>query len=103
MDKIGVAPAEKNAYLANPVVAPGVAGFTMDHIFKEKYIAMFLQPEAWTDARRYDYQYEDFTLPANALLSTFIRRVDYPSTEQDRNGANVPSVSGLDQKLWWDQ
>jgi len=103
MDKIGVPPAEKNAYLSNPVVAPGVAGFTMDHIFKEKYIAMFLQPEAWTDARRYDYQYEDFTLPANALLSTFIRRVDYPSTEQERNGANVPSVSGLDQKLWWDQ
>ena len=103
MDKIGVAPAEKVAYLANPVVAPGVAGFTIDHIFKEKYVAMFLQPEAWTDARRYDYKYKDFTLPANALLTTFIRRVNYPSTELDRNGANVPAVSGLDQKLWWDK
>src|SRR5690606_32452820 len=41
MDKIGVAPAEKNAYLSDPVVAPGVSGFTIDHIFKEKYVAMF--------------------------------------------------------------
>ncbi len=103
MDKIGVASATKTAYLSNPAVAVGAAAFTKDLLFKEKYIAMFLNPEAWTDARRYDYQYKDFTLPTNALLSTFIRRAGYPNTEEARNAENVPAVSGLDQKLWWDQ
>lgn len=103
MDKIDVSAAAKTAYLSNPTVAVGSAAFTKDHLFKEKYIAMFLHPEAWTDARRYDYKYKDFTLPVNVVLSTFIRRAGYPSTEESRNAENVPAVSGLDQKLWWDQ
>jgi hypothetical protein len=103
MDKIGVSAAAKTAYLSNPAVAVGSAAFTKDHLFKEKYIVMFLHPEAWTDARRYDYKYKDFTLPVNVVLSTFIRRAGYPSTEESRNAENVPAVSGLDQKLWWDQ
>lgn len=103
MDKLGVPAAEKNAYLSDPAVAVGVANFTKDLIFKEKYIAMFLQPEAWVDARRFDYQYKDFTLPVNALLTTFIRRSNYPSTETDRNSKNVPVVTSLADKLWFDQ
>ncbi len=103
MDKLGVTATEKAAYLANPAVAVGEAAFTKDLLFKEKYVAMFLHPEAWTDARRYDYKYKDFTLPVNAVLPTFIRRVGYPSTETDRNGENVPTVSSLADKLWWDK
>ena len=103
MDKLGVPAAEKNAYLANPAVAVGAANFTKDLIFKEKYVALFLHPEAWVDARRYDYKYRNFALPQNAVLQTFIRRVGYPSTETDRNGENVPSVTSLTDKLWWDQ
>ena len=103
MDKVGVPAIEKNAYLANPAVAVGAGAFTKELLAKEKYIAMFLHPEAWTDARRFDYNYKDFTLPVNALLTTFIRRVGYPSTEESRNAENVPAVTGLDQKLWWDQ
>ncbi|MEJ7827145.1 MAG: SusD/RagB family nutrient-binding outer membrane lipoprotein, partial [Segetibacter sp.] len=87
MDKLGVSIAEKDAYLTNPAVAVGVTNFTRDLIFKEKYLAMFLHPEAWTDARRYDYKYKNFTLPVNAVLPTFIRRVGYPTTETDRNSA----------------
>ncbi|HUM66384.1 MAG TPA: SusD/RagB family nutrient-binding outer membrane lipoprotein [Chitinophagaceae bacterium] len=103
MDKLGVSPGAKATYLSNPDVAVGSGAFTKAHLFKEKYIAMFLHPESWTDARRNDYNYKDFSLPANAVLNTFIRRVGYPSTEVARNGENVPSISGLDQKLWWDQ
>lgn len=103
MDKLGVTPSEKNAYLANPAVAVGVDAFSKDLIFKEKYVALFLHPEAWTDARRFDYKYKDFGLPQNTLLQTFIRRVGYPSSETDRNGENVPAVSFLAEKLWWDQ
>lgn len=103
MDRLGVSTIEKNVYLANPAVAVGAGSFTKQLLAKEKYIVMFLHPEAWTDARRFDYNYKDFTLPANAVLSTFIRRLGYPNTEESRNGDNVPAVSGLDQKLWWDQ
>jgi hypothetical protein len=102
MDKLGVTTAEKNAYLSNPVVAVGVAAFNKDLIFKEKYTAMFLHPEAWTDARRYDYKYKNFTLPVNSILTTFIRRVGYPNTETDRNNSNVPAVSSLSDKLYFD-
>ena len=103
MDKLGVPTADKNTYLANPAVAVGAANLTKDHIFKEKYIAMFLHPEAWTDARRYDYKYKDFTLPVNVVLPAFIRRMGYPSSEKDRNGKNVPAVGSLTEKLWWDK
>lgn len=103
MDKLGVTAAEKSTYFSNLAVATGVSNFTKDLIFKEKYIVMFLHPEAWTDARRYDYKYKGFALPVNALLQTFIRRVGYPTTETDRNSANVPAVSSLADKLYFDQ
>jgi hypothetical protein len=103
MDKVGVPAAEKNAYLSNPAVAVGAANFTKDLLFKEKYVAMFLQPESWTDARRYDYKYKDFTLPVGALLPTFIRRSNYPTSELSRNGANVPNITSLTERLWWDK
>ena len=102
MDKLGVTQAEQNAYLTNPAVAVGVAAFTKALIFKEKYVAMFLQPEAWVDARRFDYQYKDFSLPFNAVLPTYVRRMGYPNTELDRNGENVPAATMAD-KLWWDK
>lgn len=105
MDKIGVDPADRDAYLSNPEVSVGADNLTRDLVMKEKYIAMFLHPEAWVDARRYDYQYEAMTLPANhnpALGEQFIRRVIYPESETTRNGNNVPQVT-LADRLWWDQ
>lgn len=102
MNKLGVDAARRDAYLANPAVGVGAANLTLALILKEKYVAMFLHPEAWSDARRYDYQYKDFNLPVNAQLPTFIRRVAYPDSEKSRNGANVPSVT-LTDKIWWDR
>lgn len=102
MDLMGVAPAARDAYINNPAVGVGANNLTLDLIFKEKYVALFLHPEAWVDARRFDYQYKDFTLPVNAVLNTFIRRSAYPVVETSRNAANVPDV-GLDTRLWWDQ
>ncbi len=75
---------------------------TIDDIFREKYVALFLHPETWVDARRYDYAYEGFTLPQGAALSTFPRRVLYPSTETNRNAENVPDVTMLDP-IFWDE
>ena len=103
MDKIGVPAGNRDDYLYDPSVSVGAANLTLDLIMKEKYKALFLSPETWNDARRYNYQYKDFTLPLNAVTSEFIRRLVYPSVETSRNGKNVPAVAGVTEKLWWDQ
>lgn len=103
MNKVGVSTVNRDAYVNNASVSVGSANLTLELIMKEKYKALFLSPETWNDARRTNYNYAGFSLPANAVLSTFIRRLDYPSVELTRNGPNVPAISGLDQKMWWDQ
>lgn len=102
MTKLGVSSGDKTAYISNPAVSVGAAALTLNLIFKEKYVVMFLNPEAWVDARRFDYQYTDFTLPEGAALGNFIRRLAYPTVEISRNGANVPVVNSLEERLSWD-
>ena len=34
---------------------PGPASFTIADLMQQKYVAMYLQPEQWTDVRRYNY------------------------------------------------
>jgi hypothetical protein len=103
MNRLGVSSAERMNYLSSAVVASSAAALTIDQIFQEKYIVTYLNPEAWVDARRYDYKYKDFTLPANAALATFIRRVDYVDDEKSKNGVNVPQITTLAEPLWWDR
>lgn len=102
MDLMGVDAAARDAYINNPTVSVGASALTLAHIFKEKYVAMFLHPEAWVDARRFNYQYKDFGLPVGAAFNEFIRRSAYPVVETSRNGANVPEVT-MTTRLWWDQ
>jgi hypothetical protein len=102
MDKLQVpAGTERDTYMTAASVS--AANLTKDLIFKEKYVATYLNPEAWNDARRFDYKYKDFTLPQNAVLPTFIRRLAYPSGERSKNGANIPAIGPLTERLWWDQ
>jgi hypothetical protein len=105
MRMLGVEQAEIDAYINSPEVSVGVEDFTLDLIFKEKWVAMFLHPEAWVDARRHDYDYENFDLPANVnpdLNGQFIKRLGYPDSEIGRNGANVPDVTLIDP-IFWDE
>jgi hypothetical protein len=111
MEKVGVDATSINNYLANTnAVAPDAASLTLQLIMKEKYIAMFLNPENWTDVRRYDYSntiYRGMTLPENyntALGGEFIRRVLYPLDEINRNSSEVtPHVKDMQVKMWWNQ
>jgi len=103
MNKVGVTAAARDAYVNNPAVSVGSANLTLPKIFSEKYRALFLTPVTWDDARRFDYQYPMFQLPLNVKTTTFVRRLVYPSVEISRNGANVPAVNDVTQKLWWDQ
>jgi hypothetical protein len=105
MEMLGVTASSIDTYINNPAVSVGAANISLDLIMKEKYVALFLHPETWNDARRYDYQYEDMTLPDNhnpELNGEFIRRQIYPDSEVSRNAANVPPVTLLD-RMWWDQ
>lgn len=105
MDMLGVDPADRDNYINDPEVSVGDANITLDLIMKEKYVALFLNPEAWNDARRYNFQYADMTIPAglNADLNgLFSRRLQYSSSEFSTNSANVPEVNLLD-RIWWDQ
>jgi hypothetical protein len=82
----------------------------LEKIFTEKYIAMFLQTEAWVDWRR--------SIPANAAgtvsgmpslspppnnetLGVFPRRFLYPQNELVANSVNVPDKT-LTDKVFWD-
>lgn len=105
MDKLGVDEADKNAYLTDPAVAVGSGALTIDDVMREKYVALFLSPETWVDARRYDYSYADMTIPVDLnpdLGGEFIRRLVYPDSEEQRNGENVPDVS-LSDRIFWDE
>ncbi len=103
MNKMGVSATDREAYVTHPTVSVGEANLTLKHIFTEKYKALFLTPVTWDDARRFDYQYQGFQLPVNAVTNTFVRRLVYPSVETSRNGKQVPAVTDVTQRLWWDQ
>lgn len=102
MEKMGVDSAEMNTYLSNPIVAVGEDNIDLKTIFKEKYVAMFLNPESWVDVRRNDYDYKDMMLPVNANLNEFIRRIDYPKSEEERNNANMPKDLKRSDRVFWD-
>lgn len=103
MDKLGVAAAARDAYIARPTIGVGSAALQLSDIFREKYIALFLSPVTFDDARRFNYAYTGFQLPLNSILTSPIRRLDYPSSEQQRSGGNTPAVGALTERLWWDR
>lgn len=59
MERVGVK--TDNALLLNyynkffEIKLPGEAVFTIADLMQQKYVAMYMQPELWTDVRRYNY------------------------------------------------
>jgi Starch-binding associating with outer membrane len=110
LKKVGASDTARTRYLAAPQVAVGAANLKLTHIMTEKWKALFLHAEAWTDMRRYDYSnvvYKDLALPANhnaSLNKQWIRRAEYPLDEFSRNGEQVRKVvKPAIEKMWWDQ
>lgn len=109
MKKLGVPDANINTYISNALVGVGKDNLTLSLIMKEKNIALYLQNEAWTDVRRYDYDPSIFTgmaLPANhdnLLKGIFIRRSLYPNDELNRNPNAVKAITTITDKVWWDK
>jgi hypothetical protein len=66
--------AQINAYLASAAVPQTPAAVTPRSIMEQKYLAMFLNPESWSDLRRWDFRsdiYVNFAYPVgNAVNSS---------------------------------
>ncbi|MDT7827093.1 SusD/RagB family nutrient-binding outer membrane lipoprotein [Pricia sp. S334] len=110
MEKLGVAAGESAAYLAEASVDVGAPNLTLKLIMREKNIAIFLNPESFVDLRRYDFStdvFEGLELPVNhnpLLNGQWVRRAQYPASEQTRNGAEVEKVTqDIGTGVWWDR
>lgn len=103
MMKLGVSTGDINAYTQNPVITKN-GNITLTDVMLQKYIALFLQMETWTDMRRYQYSttiYPGLKAPYKDLLGAgvFVQRGKYPDNEPGRN-PNVPQVANQAVKLW---
>lgn len=103
MMKWGVAATDMNIYINNPLISKGSANLTLSDIMLQKYVALFLQMETWTDMRRYQYDtsiYKGLTKPFRNVLGTdWIQRGKYADLEPGTN-PNVPTSYTQLTKLW---
>jgi hypothetical protein len=91
-----------SAYLASAAVPQTEAALTLRSIMEQKYIAMFLNPDSWSDLRRYDFRsdlYVNFLYPTYGSSTTpplanraFPRRLLPGATEVT---VNPNAVAGL--------
>ena len=90
-------------YLANPAVATA----DLEHIMKEKFIALFLNAETWVDMRRHHYDpavYKNFVEPDYLGRDKPGQRALYPDTELQRNTAAYDAnKKDFTAPMWRDQ
>ena len=94
-------------YISKEVQLTGTAEEKEEKIITQKYIALYLNPEAWTDYRRTGYP---VLTPAVGGTSTINpngqipRRFPYPNSEATLN-PNIPTTTSDLQtpRLWWDK
>ncbi len=90
-------------YLANPAVATA----DLEHIMKEKFIALFLNAEVWVDMRRHHYDpavYKNFVEPDYLGRDKPGQRALYPDTELQRNTAVYDAnKKDFTAPMWRDQ
>jgi len=118
-----ISEAQITAYLASSAVAQTVSetDLTLRRIMEQKYIAMFLNPDSWSDLRRLDFDptiYVNFvypTLNVNSILASkpaykdrFPRRLLPGATEVLYNPNEIARIGGNDpdyitRPMWFDQ
>jgi hypothetical protein len=98
MTKLGVAPAKITTFLTANGTLPLAASDAIKQIAAQEFIALYLNPEAWTVWRR-------TASPILAPISgtSVPRRLLYPQSEYSFNGANTPtSITLFAPKIFWD-
>jgi hypothetical protein len=104
VDKAGVAVADRDNYLANPEIAMGEDNLTLSDIMLQKYIALYLQMETWTDMRRYQYDhtvYEGLVKPEVNQIpgEPWVQRSNLADEEPGVNTC-LPEVPNQGITLW---
>lgn len=107
MTKIGVSAANVSTFIAHKNVGVGATALSYSNVMVEKYKALFLNPEAWTDLRRYNYSNSiipGLNLPDlhnPDLKGQWIQRGAYPNSEGSRNSEIVKqNEKDLEIKMW---
>lgn len=99
-------PEKQQAYITAKAILNGDSGGDLSTIITQKYIALFLQPEAWSDYRRTGYPALPLAKNATSVANPngqIPRRIPYPQNEQSLN-RNTPAGSGYQTPaLWWDK
>lgn len=102
MSKLGVSATAKAAFLAKEAVAVKAEKLKLENILNQKFVAMFLIGDIWTDYRRYDYF--SLSLPEQHnvdLNGKWIQRMRYPSSETARNSVVAQkNFKNLTDKMW---
>lgn len=104
--------AANNAYITT-YASETAASISLDKIMTEKYIALFLDPEVWTDWRRMVTPQTPGGIPALTIANNsqtftqgrFPRRWPYPITEVQTNGASVAAAgpASITDLVFWDR
>jgi hypothetical protein len=113
--------AQIEAYIASAAVPQTEAALTLPAIMQQKYIAMFLNPDSWSDLRRLDFdpaiypnfQYPIYSAGTGPLAGKFPRRLLPGATEVTVNPnaiaalyAEAGATSDQDyvtKPLWFDR
>lgn len=114
-------------YMKNATYLPET-GFNIGHIMRQKYVCMYLQPEIWTDLRRYNYSnskngitYDGVTIyptlkrpynlyepywcvdynPDGSLADVWIQRLNYdPETDEKYNKPELERLGAYKNPEW---
>jgi hypothetical protein len=104
MERLGVGPADIDAYLAaKPPL--GSAGDPLEAIITEKYVANFLRDEVWHDWRRTGYP--EVPPVADRIIDGIPHRLRTPAAEMQFNSESLATTgisTGLDgmlTRVWW--
>jgi hypothetical protein len=98
MAKLGVDPGDVTTYLAAHGILPATTDAAIAQVAAEEYVALFLNPEAWTLYRRTGTPALTPKGPGNVP-----RRLIYPQSEYSYNGVNTPKSTLYTPAIFWDK
>lgn len=117
MNRVGVEQTAIIAFLSGGMMPANASALTLSHIMMQKWLALYLQAEAWVDMRRYQYDPQVYIgLKRPERLASFwanddtqwIQRIAYDNqTEEIYNKPELERLGAfqnpewLKVKLWW--
>ncbi|HEU4608596.1 MAG TPA: SusD/RagB family nutrient-binding outer membrane lipoprotein, partial [Chitinophagaceae bacterium] len=112
MDFTGVASADQDTYMSSAAVPQTKEALTLKDILDQKYIALFMNNETWSDLRRHDYDTnlypgykipevlmpENNNSPVERLVYIQFSEFDWNIETVKKQGADQPDYHT--RKLW---